>query len=152
LVQLYWKGPRKKGNVWRRWRSPVQVSDVVFWAAKTLRDAFGTPSPADLKIKRGVFPPLKDKEPDHFVAGVLAASMLLPRSMFRPIIGVPCGHKPCAQADSALCLTTLTKQGSLAALYKKMGRVFAVDHDVVALPISVRHGLIGSRSFVNSEN
>jgi hypothetical protein len=59
LVKLGWKGPRKKGNFWRRWRSPVPFQELVALAVTTLRDTFKVTSPADLNIERAEFPPAK---------------------------------------------------------------------------------------------
>ncbi len=56
LVKCGWRGPRKRGNFWRRWRSPAPMPEIVWLALSTLRDTFGVVSPADLQVTRGVFP------------------------------------------------------------------------------------------------
>ena len=100
------------------------------WRTENLIPCAGTPLSEAQIAQLAVSPAV--------VMGVLGRLPDLPRSMFPPIIDVPYGHKHRVEAHAASCLATLMKKGRLATLCKKMGRVFAVDYDGRALPISLK--------------
>ena len=61
LAAMGWQRPRTaapaRANFWRQWTRPIPRSEIAALAAGTLREAFGIATPAELRMKRGEFPP-----------------------------------------------------------------------------------------------
>jgi len=60
LAQVGWRSPGKSdelgsGNYWYQWRLPAPIKEIVSLAVRTLREVFGTASPAELEIRRDCF-------------------------------------------------------------------------------------------------
>jgi hypothetical protein len=104
LMRLGWKGPRKKGNFWNRWRSPVSLGELGSLAVRTLRDVFKMNSPRALEIELGEFPPANVAGTISYYVAAQLAGAFLKKDGAKFILGRTCGHRHNNRDAAETCL------------------------------------------------